>query len=222
MLGVAVEAEQAAVTKAYRKLALRWHPDKPNGQACTFKAIANAYSVLSDPVKKEIFGRLGQDGLDRLQDGDPSVHAGWVPPPPKEWIDRLIEAMKKMPRSHVQPTVMITATDSAGNLLTSGAALTGGVVTFKITLSAQPYDRRSEALTNLQAADVTHNCGASARFLGMKKVYYLECPHIPEEGPAGDDGGGALIVSVSVAAGAFLSRSERFNLASPTFTLLMA
>jgi len=216
LLGVAAGAEQAEIKKAYRKLALKWHPDKQGGEACTFAAIANAYDVLSDPVKKDIFHRLGHDGLVRLQDGDPSVQPGWVPPPPKEWIDCFISALKFFNyRRHVKPTVAITATDSSGNLLTSGATLASGVATFKIVLSAQPYDRRSEGLTNLRAPDLTHNCGEQARFFGMKKVYYLECPHIPKLD--GEDG----IISVKVAAGAFVSQSVQFNEASATFTLFM-
>lgn len=217
VLGVAASAEQAEIKTNYRKLALRWHPDKQGGQACTFAAIANAYDVLSDPVKRDIFDRLGQDGLVRLQEGDPSVQAGWVPPPPKEWIDRFISALKFFNyRRPWKPTVVITATDSSGNPLTSGATLTSGVATFKFTLSAQPYDRRSEGLTNLRAVDLTHNCGEQARFFGMKKVYYLECPYIPIR--SGEDG----LISAKVAAGAFVSQSVQFNEASPTFTLLMA
>ena len=45
-----------------------------------FASIANAYGVLSNPEKREIYDRLGEKGIARLQDGDPSVRKGWLPP----------------------------------------------------------------------------------------------------------------------------------------------
>lgn len=67
------------VTKAYRKLARKWHPDKNKGKEEVFASIARAYGVLTDPEKREIFDRLGEKGLDRLRDGDPSVKKDWLP-----------------------------------------------------------------------------------------------------------------------------------------------
>ncbi|KAL7720559.1 J domain-containing protein [Entamoeba marina] len=53
--------------KAYKKLALKWHPDRnPDNQkeaSEKFKDIAEAYSVLSDPKRKETYDRFGEDGL---------------------------------------------------------------------------------------------------------------------------------------------------------------
>ncbi|XP_076914376.1 uncharacterized protein LOC143573365 [Bidens hawaiensis] len=53
--------------KAYRKLAMKWHPDKnPNNKKDTeakFKTISEAYDVLSDPQKKAIYDQYGEEGL---------------------------------------------------------------------------------------------------------------------------------------------------------------
>jgi curved DNA-binding protein len=64
-LGVPRGASADEVKKAYRKLALQWHPDRHEGAAAKkdaearFKRISEAYEVLSDPKKRERYDRLG-------------------------------------------------------------------------------------------------------------------------------------------------------------------
>lgn len=55
ILGVNKGANEKDVKKAYRKLAMKYHPDKNKdaGAEEKFKKIAEAYEVLSDPKKKE-------------------------------------------------------------------------------------------------------------------------------------------------------------------------
>ena len=58
ILGVSDGATEADIKKAYRKLALQWHPDKNpgNGEAATrFAKIANAYEILSDTEKRQSY-----------------------------------------------------------------------------------------------------------------------------------------------------------------------
>ena len=73
-LGVPRSATEEEVKKAYRKLALRLHPDKPTGDAEKFKKIQGAYDILSDPQKKENFDRFG------TPDGQPQGGHGFPGP----------------------------------------------------------------------------------------------------------------------------------------------
>lgn len=69
VLGVRKDADPDEIKKAYRKMALKHHPDKnpDNPDAAErFKEAANAYSVLSDGEKRKAYDRRGQAGLDDM------------------------------------------------------------------------------------------------------------------------------------------------------------
>jgi len=67
ILGVSRNADAKELKKAYRKLAMKWHPDKNiNNQKEAqekFQEISEAYDVLSDPKKKQIYDQYGEEGL---------------------------------------------------------------------------------------------------------------------------------------------------------------
>eukprot|EP01118_Nematostelium_gracile_P004921 TRINITY_DN1586_c0_g1_i3.p1 TRINITY_DN1586_c0_g1~~TRINITY_DN1586_c0_g1_i3.p1 ORF type:complete len:197 (-),score=53.82 TRINITY_DN1586_c0_g1_i3:319-909(-) len=63
VLGVAPNADESTIKKAYLKLARTYHPDKNPDGAEKFKEIQVAYEVLSDPEKKEIYDKYGEEGL---------------------------------------------------------------------------------------------------------------------------------------------------------------
>jgi curved DNA-binding protein len=61
LLGVNRNADEAEIKKAYRKLAAKYHPDKPTGDEAKFKEISEAYETLSDPEKRSMYDRFGAD-----------------------------------------------------------------------------------------------------------------------------------------------------------------
>ncbi|KDP32284.1 hypothetical protein JCGZ_13209 [Jatropha curcas] len=67
ILKVDKNATDDDLKKSYRKLAMRWHPDKnPNDKKeaeAKFKQISEAYEVLSDPQKRAIYDQYGEEGL---------------------------------------------------------------------------------------------------------------------------------------------------------------
>ncbi len=73
VLGVNKGASDDEIKKAFRKLAKKYHPDmNPGDTTCEekFKEVNEAYEVLSDSQKKEIYDKYGHDGL------DPNFNAG--------------------------------------------------------------------------------------------------------------------------------------------------
>src|SRR5262245_23041473 len=65
VLGVKKNATQEEITKAYRKLARQYHPDRNPGDKnaeTRFKEIQNAYDVLNDPQKRAQYDQFGEAG----------------------------------------------------------------------------------------------------------------------------------------------------------------
>lgn len=70
ILGVSKTATQDEIKKGYRKKALQFHPDRNPGDATAekqFKEISEAYEVLSDEQKRQMYDRYGKDGMQGFQ-----------------------------------------------------------------------------------------------------------------------------------------------------------
>lgn len=82
-LGVRREASDEEIKKAYRKLAMKYHPDR-GGDEKKFKEISTAYDILSDPQKRQMFD-AGVDPINQNtggfnRQGPFEFHMGGMPP----------------------------------------------------------------------------------------------------------------------------------------------
>ena len=71
-LGVTRDADAAALKSAYRKLAMKFHPDRNPGDASAearFKAIGEAYDALKDPQKRAAYDRYGHEAFQQGMSG---------------------------------------------------------------------------------------------------------------------------------------------------------
>jgi curved DNA-binding protein len=83
-LGVSRDADETAIKKAYRKLALKWHPDRHPEEGREqaeeeFKRIAEAYEVLSDSEKRAKYDRFGENWQDGQDFQPPPGHRTMTP-----------------------------------------------------------------------------------------------------------------------------------------------
>ena len=95
ILGVDKNASQNEIKKAFRRLAIKFHPDKNPGNKEAenkFKSVNEANEVLGDPVKRKKYDELGKNWnnffLLRI-DLVTSPHTGWVEPCPS--VERATE-----------------------------------------------------------------------------------------------------------------------------------
>lgn len=77
LLGISRDAGEDEIKKAYKKMALKWHPDRNGGSeeaSKKFKEISEAFEVLSDKNKRTIYDQVGEEGL---KGGGPAPGAGF-------------------------------------------------------------------------------------------------------------------------------------------------
>jgi molecular chaperone DnaJ len=83
VLGAARDADEKALKAAYRKLAMKYHPDQNAGDAAAeekFKEVGEAYAILSDPQKRAAYDRFGHGAFENGGSGGGSPFGQGVDP----------------------------------------------------------------------------------------------------------------------------------------------
>ena len=82
LLGLRPDAARAELRRAWRRLALRWHPDRAgSGATATFQKIQAAYAVLSDPMSRAAYDRRQAAPAPAQRGRTPAVRLGRVSGP---------------------------------------------------------------------------------------------------------------------------------------------
>ena len=132
LLGVDRDCDAASLKKAYRKLAIKHHPDKnPNNPAAaqTFQAVSEAYEVLSDPEKRSVYDQYGRQAVEQMDNGG---SGGGRPMNPSDIFAQMFGGMDPFgggPRgegsqSHRKPPASRTEVDVDLSVLCLGGDLT--------------------------------------------------------------------------------------------------
>ena len=77
---VSKDSDSATIKSSYRKLAMKYHPDKNQGDKeaeTKFKEISEAYEVLSNPEKKEAYDTYGHDAFSQTGGGSEGFGGGF-------------------------------------------------------------------------------------------------------------------------------------------------
>ena len=72
VLGVSKGADEREIKKAYKRLAMKYHPDRNQGDAASeekFKEVKEAYEVLTDENLRARYDQYGHAGVDQSQGG---------------------------------------------------------------------------------------------------------------------------------------------------------
>lgn len=81
LLGVDRNASDAEIKKSYRRMAMKFHPDRnkdnPEEAEAKFKQIKEAYEILSDPKKRSAYDQFGHAGVDASMGGGPGGFGGF-------------------------------------------------------------------------------------------------------------------------------------------------
>ncbi len=72
VLGISKTASADEIKKAYRKAAVKFHPDKDGGDESKFKEVTEAYEVLKDSQKRQRYDQFGHAGVGGASGGGPS------------------------------------------------------------------------------------------------------------------------------------------------------
>ena len=193
-LGLSRDATQDDIKKAYRKLAMKNHPDK-GGDPEAFKVVQNAYDVLSDPAKRRNYDQYGNpDGPPQQPFGDPfgmaEMFGGFG-------FGRAGRTNRRQNHTHPLP-------------ITLEEAFHGASKTMKVTVTGMCMDCRSECMacnglgvsimqmgpmTVQQTCSACHGSGSSSKGCGnCSNGTTTQVHNIHIDIPRGADHGHSVVI----------------------------
>ena len=159
VLGVSQTASDDDIKKAYRKLAMQYHPDRNNGSREAeekFKEITEAYDVLRDPNKRAAYDRYGEAGL-RGGAGGAGFHH----------VD-LSEALGIFMRDFGAFSGLGDLFGAAGGGRRGGSSRSGSDVKFTVELTLQEVAAGVQKTFNAKLLDPCDRCEGSGAEQGTK------------------------------------------------------
>lgn len=183
VLGVPRDASDKDIKKAYRQLALKWHPDRnPNDQKkaeTEFKKVSKAYSMLSDPDQRKLYDTLGSAaGSWGGAPGGGRGHGGPMTEEEAQAIFRamfgdkpLSEILKEMDVALEQQSAQMHAHES--ELEQRAQSLAQEAQELQLRAQLEPRFRRREQLNALAAAKQQEAMQMQQR-LQMARVQHIE------------------------------------------------
>jgi molecular chaperone DnaJ len=161
VLEVPRTATDEEVKSAYRKLAMRWHPDRNNGSKEAeekFKELTEAYDVLRDPQKRAAYERYGESGL-----------RGGGTPGGFHHFD-LSEALSVFMRDFG-----FAGVDFGGGVRQGGGVRTGADVKVAVQLSLEEVARGVERTVTLKLLDPCDRCEGQGAEPGSRAQVCRTC-----------------------------------------------
>ncbi|PID75097.1 MAG: integrase [Deltaproteobacteria bacterium] len=200
-LGVEKNATSSEIKKAYRKLALQYHPDKNKGDKAAeakFKEISEAYAVLSDPEKKQQYDTYGSTGFHQRYSQE-DIFRGFD----------INDILRQFTGSNARTsTTFRTSGGGFGSFFSQGGGSCGGGcqsepmkgqdMTYQITISLQDVLNGAEKTLSLRKNGSLHNVSVKIpKGIEEGKRLRLQGKGAPSAsgGPPGD-----LFLKVAIAA----------------------
>ena len=161
ILGVGKSASQQQIKSAYRKLAVKLHPDKNPGDENAedaFKEAAEAYSVLRDPDKRAAYDQYGRAGLK----GGPSVNQDIF----REFSDIFGGSISED---------LFGFGDIFGGGRSRGSVRRGSDFRYDLEITFEEAVKGTETRIRIPSTQTCSNCRGSGAALGTKRSFCSTC-----------------------------------------------
>ena len=169
VLGVARTAQQEEIKRAYRKLAVKYHPDKNPGDAAAevqFKELAEAYDIIGNPEKRASYDRFGHNAFQ----GAGAGHAGFHDP-----FDLFREMFGGQGAGSQGGGIFEHFFGQGGGASQNGAQQRGSDLRYDLPITLEEAFSGCEKEIEIQKLDVCTSCSGSGATKGATKKSCALC-----------------------------------------------